>query len=266
MPDDDDITAPAPPPHGGTHEPQPATPQAPDDAPEEAPDAADAIDAGEAAEPGAPAAVPMSPADCAQRLAALFPALFAGAPKPLKLRVHADIQARAPGVFSRSVLSAFMRRHTGSTAYLNAVARGTQRFGLDGEPAGEIAPEHRQAAIDELARRRARFAGQREREAEQRARDEHERRARAALLRDFERTTLTAANFCALKGLTPDALEAQLALARREATERPVHLQPARHARREDAHATAPPRRPGGDAPKRADRTGQPPRRPRPPR
>ncbi|MCI1191718.1 ProQ/FinO family protein [Calidifontimicrobium sp. SYSU G02091] len=184
-----------------------------------------------AADGAAPPAASMTPAQCGQRLAELFPALFAGAPKPLKLRVHADIQARAPGVFSKAVLSAFMRRYTNSTAYLNAVARGTQRIGLDGEPAGEIAPEHRQAALDELARRRERHAAQRaaEREAARAAeRAEHEaraqqaqaRRARAQLLRDFERTTLTAANFAALKGLAPDALQAQLELARREAAER----------------------------------------------
>jgi hypothetical protein len=39
-------------------------------------------------------------ADAGPRLKALFPALFAGAPKPLKLRIQLDIQARAPGSFS----------------------------------------------------------------------------------------------------------------------------------------------------------------------
>jgi len=249
MPDPDD-TAAAPPPQAGADAPQHATPIEPTIEPTigsaPAPHDAPYVPAAEAgAASAAPAAQPaMSPAECAQRLAALFPALFAGAPKPLKLRVHADIQARAPGVFPRAVLSAFMRRHTGSTAYLNAVARGAQRFGLDGEPAGEIAAEHRQAALDELARRRTHFAGQREREAEQRARDEQQRRARAALLRDFERTTLAAANFGALKGLTPEALEAQLAQARREAAERPAHPEPPGQGRRGDGGALRPPRRP----------------------
>ena len=46
------------------------------------------------------------------------------------------------------------------------------------------------------------------------------RRDRAQLLRQFEGTTLTPANFGALKGLTPAALDAQLAQARRERDER----------------------------------------------
>ena len=178
------------------------------------------------------AAATTSPADVARKLAELFPALFAGAPKPLKLRVHADIQARAPGVFTKAALAAFMRRHTGSHAYLQAVARGTQRFGLDGEPAGEIAAEHRQAAVDELARRRARHA-------EKLVQEAQARRERQALLRDYERTSLTEANFCALKGLRPDELSALLEQARREAQEAAAHAP--RHALRADA-----PHRPPG--------------------
>jgi hypothetical protein len=181
------------------------------------------------AAPHAPAAATpptLSPAECALKLAELFPALFTGAPKPLKLRVHADIQARAPGVFTKAALAAFMRRHTGSHAYLQAVARGTQRFGLDGEPAGEIAADHRQAALDELARRRARHA-------EKLAQEAQARRERLALLRDYERTSLTETNFCALKGIRPDELPALLEKARREASEAAAH--PTRHPTRADA-------------------------------
>ena len=60
-------------------------------------------------------------ADCAQQLRRLFPALFDGPPRPLKLRIQADIQQRAPGTFARKALSAFFRRHTGSTGYLIAM-------------------------------------------------------------------------------------------------------------------------------------------------
>ena len=62
--------------------------------------------------------------DCAAELRQRFPALFAGAPKPLKLRIQADIQERAPGVFSKQALSAFFRRYTGSTGYLTAAVLG----------------------------------------------------------------------------------------------------------------------------------------------
>lgn len=205
-----------------------------------------------AADAAAPASepVPMTPSACARRLGELFPALFGGSPKPLKLRVHVDIQARAPGEFPKAVLAAFMRRHTGSTAYLQAVARGGARIDLDGQPAGDISAEHRQAAVDELARRRARHA-------EQRVQDEQARRTRQQLLRDFERTTLTEANFCALKGIDPAALAALLDQARREASEAPP---PVRHdtARRHGPHLGG---RPGG-----REETGGPRRGPAPAR
>lgn len=161
---------------------------------------------------GAPSQPGMTAAECAQELKQRFPALFGGSPKPLKLKIQADIQERAPGVFSKAALSAFFRRFTGSTSYLIALTRARQRFDLDGQPAGELAQEHRDAAEQELARRRTITQ-------ERRAAEEEQRQQRQRLLRDFERTTLTLANFCALKGLTPEALEETLAQARVEAVE-----------------------------------------------
>lgn len=95
-----------------------------------------------------------SPAACAARLAELFPALFGGSPRPIKLRIQTDIQQRAPGLFTRRLLSAVLARHTTTTGYLKALVEQGQRYDLDGQPAGEVSAEHRQAAIDELARRR----------------------------------------------------------------------------------------------------------------
>jgi sRNA-binding protein len=163
----------------------------------------------------APAPVPAEPsADaCAELLHQRFPAVFGGPPKPLKLRIQADIQEQAPGVFTKAALSAFLRRHTGRTGYLIALTRAPHRFDLAGAEAGEISAEHRQAALDELARRRALQAA---REAEL----QQQRRGRAELLRAFETTSLSAANFCALKGVAADELPALLELARREAAER----------------------------------------------
>jgi hypothetical protein len=173
---------------------------------------------------------------CAAELKQRFPALFAGAPRPIKLRIQADIRERAPGVFGKAALSACLRRHTGRTAYLIALTRASQRLDLDGQPAGEISAEHRQAAADELARRRA--SGEAREAALQ-----QQRRQRAELLRAFEGSTLTRANFCALKGVAVDELEALLDLARREAEERGRFLptlarpgqRPARHGRRDAA-------------------------------
>lgn len=232
--------------------------------------------------PSATTAVPggaapgMSPAACADLLKQHFPALFTGGAKPLKLRIQTDIQQRAPGVFSKAVLSAFFRRYTGSTSYLMALSKASQRFDLDGQPAGELSDEHRQLARDELARRRQ-LTRDREQQAHaqqqaQQAEVLQARQARAALLRDFQRTTLTLANFCALKGMTPEALNPLLDQARREAAEAPPAL-----ASRPAADRRGPPgprhddRRPGpqGDRPRQrpegrqADgRPGRPPRRP----
>lgn len=176
-----------------------------------------------------PEAAESSIDDVAERLRQRFPALFASAPKPLKLRIQADIRERAPGEFSKSSLSAFLRRHTGRNAYLVALTRGTQRFDLDGAPAGEISAEHRQAANDELARRRT-LRTAREAQAEQ------GRRQRAELLRAFQATALSPANFCALKGVPPEQLDGLLAQARREADERahaPVPAAAERRARQD---------------------------------
>ena len=102
----------------------------------------------------------LSPAACGARLTELFPALFVapggpGPAKPIKLRIHADIQARAPGTFSKRTLGIFFSRYTTTNAYLKALSSAPHRFDLDGQPAGEIAEVHRQAATEELARRHA---------------------------------------------------------------------------------------------------------------
>lgn len=196
----------------------------PDSAPAPAPEA-----------PAQPAAAPAT--DVSAELKALFPALFTGKPKPVKLRIQADIQERAPGRFSKAQLSAFLRRHTGGTGYLIALTQAKTRFDLDGNPAGEISEEHLAVAREELARRRG-LKQEREQQ------DLQERRNRAQLLWDFERTTLTEANFCALKGLKAEELPGLLELARKERAEAPPA--PPREARRDD-------RRPDARGPRRPD-------------
>ncbi len=197
-----------------------------------------------------------SPAATAAQLAPLFPAAFGpGVFLPLKLGIQADIQQRAPGVFTKKSLSAFLHRHTTSTAYLKALVGAAQRVDLDGQPAGDVADLHRTAATGELERRRALHDARRaaERQAQRAAHDEARQahsaaeaaqRERAALLRAYETSTLTRANFCALKGLTETDLDAGLALAREERDRRASQPQPQRQ----------PPQRPQpGDA-ARSDR------------
>jgi ProP effector len=226
------------------------------------------------------AAPNLSPAACAALLAQHFPALFgAGKALPIKLRIQADIQLRAPGLFNKKSLSIFLHRYTTSTAYLKALAAGTARADLDGATAGEVAEEHRNAAAAEVERRRTMFeerrAAERElqrearqAEAEQRRRQQaaeqaarhaaqhsaeaQARRHRATLLHAFETTTLTPANFCALKGLVEAELQGQLSLAREERLQRPP------------VQETRQPQRPSGP-PGQPDRTrnDRGPRRPR---
>ena len=173
----------------------------------------------------APPLEPMTPAACAAQLKQLFPALFGGAAKPLKLRIQADIQERAPGLFSKQLLSAVLRRHTGGHAYLVALTRATHRVDLDGEPAGELSAEHRQAALDELAQRRSN-------QASRQALEEEQRHNRATLLHDFEHTTLTPANFSALKGISVQEMDGYLATAREEAQMRSERQPGVQHERR----------------------------------
>ena len=199
----------------------------------------------------APAA--LDPAAVGALLKRHFPALFSGAPKPIKLHIQADIQARAPGLFTKRTLSAYLHRHTGSTSYLIGLSKSTQRFDLDGRPSGELSAEHREMAAQELARRRELQNQRRAQDEQQRELEARQRFNRAGLLRDFERTTLTSANFCVLKGVASDDLDGLLAIARRERDEAPpAPVQGPRDARR-------PPPGPGSD--ERARDGARPPRR-----
>jgi sRNA-binding protein len=240
-----------------------------------APDAPGIDEPAVASGAAAPKAVPdLPPAACAAALAARFPALFGARVLPIKLRIQADIQTCAPGVFSRKALSIFLHRHTTSTAYLKALMQSAQRHDLDGAAAGDISDEHRQAAAAELERRRgialARQAAEREAERQQRqatreqcereqaalaarqAAENEVRRERAALLRAYETSTLTRANFCALKGWAEESLEAELTLARQEREQRSAEAQ------REDRSPGRPPVTPREPRPRRRAEAGEP--------
>lgn len=92
--------------------------------------------------------------------------------KPLALKIDAAILERFPD-FDRKNLRIALRMHTASTKYLKAVARETQRYDLDGQPAGELAEEHRTHAATTLKERFAEAARQ---QREKRAAEEAERR------------------------------------------------------------------------------------------
>lgn len=199
-----------------------------------------------------PTPAPNEPVREAQAAAALlkqlFPALFAGTPKPIKLRIQQDIEARAPGKFTRAALTAFLRRHTGSTSYLVALTKAQQRFDLDGQPAGELSAEHRAAAEKALAERRERL---RARDAEM----ETARRWRADLLRDWGRSSFSRAAFCALKGVQESALNALLEQAKQEAAQAPA--KPAGNERRGPRPPQRPPRPQQQQRPPRGNKPDQ---------
>lgn len=194
------------------------------------------VTAAVAAPPAAPAIPDMSPIAVAHKLAELFPPLFgAGRALPIKLRIQADIQQRAPGLFNKKSLSIFLHRATTSTAYLRALSQMPARLDLDGQPAGDIAQEHRDAAAVELTRRMA--IVQERRVAERQAQQQRHPAAQSSAAADG-----TAA------AIGPEGAAAAQAA--------PVGERPAR--------ADRPPRTdraPRGDRPPRPDRPG-----PRPPR
>ena len=65
--------------------------------------------------------------------------------KPLALKIDTSILARFAD-FDRKNLRIALRMHTASTKYLKAVERGSERFDLDGKPAGEVTQEQREHA------------------------------------------------------------------------------------------------------------------------
>ncbi|MDE2277381.1 MAG: ProQ/FinO family protein, partial [Burkholderiales bacterium] len=149
-------TAPTAEAHGAAAAPENTLASAPERAPEHSLDGAPEAAPHDAPAAAAPRAPELGPAQVGALLAERFPALFgAGRALPIKLRIQADIQQRAPGLLSKKSLSIFLHRHTTSTPYLKALVALPQRIDLDGAPAGEIAAEHRAAAAAELERRRA---------------------------------------------------------------------------------------------------------------
>ena len=84
--------------------------------------------------------------------------------QPLAIGIHKLVMAAHPGLDKDAVRKA-LQRHTASTRYLKAVAAGGARFGLAGQPAGEVTPQQQKLAADGLRERFRKQAEQR-REAE----------------------------------------------------------------------------------------------------
>jgi ProP effector len=80
------------------------------------------------------------------------------APLPLAIGVREAIAEAAGDRFAADKIGWFLRWWTSRTEYLQAIARGGQRYYLDGSPAGEISEEHHVDASKELEARQARAA------------------------------------------------------------------------------------------------------------
>jgi len=78
------------------------------------------------------------------RLCEAFPACFnRSAPKPLKIGIGEELMALtgvhpALADLTRTRIRRALRFYTGSRAYWKALAKGGLRYGLDGQPAGEV--------------------------------------------------------------------------------------------------------------------------------
>ena len=81
------------------------------------------------------------------RLREAFPAGFSRtAPQPLKIGLGEELLALAgvhPALASltRTQLRRALKVYTGSPAYRKALERGGPRYGLDGQPVGEVTPD-----------------------------------------------------------------------------------------------------------------------------
>ncbi|MDN8614792.1 ProQ/FINO family protein [Variovorax ginsengisoli] len=89
-----------------------------------------------------------------ERLFELYPKMFGARFRPLKLGVYQELLALHPDVFKKEDLKIALGLHARSTRYLDAVAAGEQRHDLNGMPVEPVAPEHVHHAILEVFKRR----------------------------------------------------------------------------------------------------------------
>jgi ProP effector len=89
-----------------------------------------------------------------EQLFKLYPKMFGPHFLPLKLGVFQDLLALHPDLFKREDLKVALGLHARSTRYLESVAAGYPRHDLQGVPVEPVAPEHVHHAILEVFRRR----------------------------------------------------------------------------------------------------------------
>lgn len=108
--------------------------------------------AGQPARKNAPAPRKVHPV--LERLFELYPQLFGARFRPLKLGIYQELLAAHGDEFKAEDLKLAMGLHARSTRYLECVAAGHPRHDLQGNPVEPVAPEHIHHAILEVFRRR----------------------------------------------------------------------------------------------------------------
>ena len=101
-----------------------------------------------------PARAPRAVHPVLQQLFELYPKMFGAHFLPLKLGVFQDLLALHPDVFKRDELKVALGLHARSTRYLESVASGLPRHDLNAEVGEPVSPEHVHHAIMEVFRRR----------------------------------------------------------------------------------------------------------------
>ena len=89
-----------------------------------------------------------------EKLFELYPHLFGAEFLPLKLGVFQELLANHPEHFERDSLKAALSMHTRSARYLQSVASGNPRYDLQGAAVEAVTPEHVYLALLELFRRK----------------------------------------------------------------------------------------------------------------
>jgi sRNA-binding protein len=89
-----------------------------------------------------------------EKLFELYPKMFGARFLPLKLGVYQELLALHPEEFKKEDLKIALGLHARSTRYLEAVAAGEKRHDLNGVPVEDVSPEHVHHAILEVFKRR----------------------------------------------------------------------------------------------------------------
>jgi ProP effector len=92
--------------------------------------------------------------DTLRELSRRFPQAFAMEAKdkrPLKREIFQDLWAAAPDI-GYDTLRQALGQYVGGVTYLELLREGAQRFGLYGEPAGDVTARDEEQAREKLAR------------------------------------------------------------------------------------------------------------------